>query len=67
MKLINAIISEDKEAFVQSFRESMAEKVNAILEAKKVEVASTLLVPEQVEQVEQVVRREPGNPWSTRR
>lgn len=39
MKLINAIISEDKEAFVQSFRESMAEKVNAILEAKKVEVA----------------------------
>lgn len=64
MKLINAIISEDKEAFVQSFRESMAEKVTSILEAKKAEVASTLLVSEEVEQIDEVKQFRTSYGWA---
>lgn len=50
-QLIDSILNNDQESFVQHFEAALASKVSDALEAKKVEVASTLITPtEQVDE-----------------
>ena len=44
--LINAAMTQDKEAFAAAFQAAIADKVTDALEVKKVELASTLITPE---------------------
>ena len=45
-ELIDAALNQDKETFVAAFQSAIASKVTDALEVKKVEIASTLIVPE---------------------
>lgn len=44
--LVNAAMTQDKEAFAAAFQAAIANKVTDALEVKKVELASTLITPE---------------------
>jgi hypothetical protein len=46
IKIVDAAIAGDKEAFMAAFNSAMADKVTDALELKKVELASTLVSPE---------------------
>jgi hypothetical protein len=57
-QIVDSILSQDKEAFVDAFNSAIASKVSDALEVKKVEIASSLITPgmaveEEVEQVEE--------------
>lgn len=45
-ELIDAVLNQDKETFAAAFQSAIASKVTDALEVKKVEIASTLIVPE---------------------
>jgi hypothetical protein len=45
--IIDAAVNGDEEAFVNAFNAAMAPKISDALEVKKVEIASTLLTPEE--------------------
>jgi hypothetical protein len=45
-ELIDAALNQDKETFAAVFQSAIASKVTDALEVKKVEIASTLIVPE---------------------
>ena len=55
-QIVDSILSQDKEAFVDAFNAAIAAKVSDALEVKKVEIASSLITPEMTveEEVEQV-------------
>jgi hypothetical protein len=55
-QIVDSILSQDKEAFVDAFNAAIAAKVSDALEVKKVEIASSLITPEMAveEEVEQV-------------
>lgn len=43
LNLVDAVIANDKETFMQAFNNAIADKVSDALELKKVEIASTLV------------------------
>lgn len=45
--MVNAALSGDKEAFHAAFNAAIADKVTDALEVKKVEVASSLITPQE--------------------
>lgn len=45
--MVNAALSGDKEAFQAAFNATIADKVSDALEVKKVEVASSLITPQE--------------------
>lgn len=45
--MVNAALSGDKEAFQAAFNATLADKVTDALEVKKVEVASSLITPQE--------------------
>ena len=49
MDIINAAISGDKEGVENAFNAAIAAKVSDALEVKKVEVASNLITPQELE------------------
>jgi hypothetical protein len=58
-QIVDSILSQDKEAFVDAFNAAIAAKVSDALEVKKVEIASSLITPEMAveEEVEQVAEQ----------
>jgi hypothetical protein len=52
VEIINAAAAGDKESFMAAFNSAIANKVTDALEIKKVELASTLITPEQTTEVE---------------
>lgn len=46
VEIVNAVVAQDKEAFMNAFNAAIANKVEDALELKKVELASTLVTPE---------------------
>lgn len=53
-QIVDSILNSDKESFMQQFQAAIAAKVSDALEARKVEVASTLIAPQQEEPTEVV-------------
>lgn len=49
IKIVDAAVAGDKEAFMAAFNSAIADKVTDALELKKVEMASTLVTPETTE------------------
>lgn len=45
--IVDAVIAGDKETFMQAFNAALANKVSDALEIKKIELASTLITPQQ--------------------
>jgi hypothetical protein len=46
INIVDAVVAHDKEAFMAAFNSAIANKVSDALEIKKVEIASTMLVPD---------------------
>lgn len=49
LDLVNAVVAQDKDTFMQAFNNAMSQKVMDTLELKKVEVASNLITPQEAE------------------
>lgn len=50
IKIVDAVVANDKEAFMSAFTAAISDKVTDALELKKVELATTMLVsPEELE------------------
>lgn len=47
INIVDAVIAGDKETFMQAFNAALADKVTDALEIKKVELASTLITPQE--------------------
>jgi hypothetical protein len=47
IKIVDAVVAGDKEAFMSAFNAALSSRVTDALEIKKVEVASTLITPEE--------------------
>lgn len=47
VNIVDAILSGDQESFAQAFNAALADKVNDALEIKKIELASTLITPQE--------------------
>ena len=50
INIVDAVLAGDKETFMQAFNAALADKVTDALEVKKVELASTLLMPQEFSQ-----------------
>jgi hypothetical protein len=53
--LVDSIVANDKESFMQAFNAAIANKVQDALEVKKVEVASSLVTPTETSPEEVVI------------
>lgn len=49
LNIVDAVIAQDKDAFMQAFNNAISAKVYDALEVKKVEIASNLLGTQEVE------------------
>ena len=47
VNIVDAALAGDKESFMAAFNAALADKVNDALEVKKVELASSLIVPQE--------------------
>ena len=47
--IIDAVVANDKEAFMNAFNAALAPKVSDAIDIKKVEIASNLLTPEEAD------------------
>ena len=52
VEIVNAAVAGDKETFMSAFNSAIANKVTDALELKKVELASTLITPQETTEVE---------------
>lgn len=50
VNIVDAVLAGDKETFMAAFNAALADKVTDALEVKKVELASTLLMPQEFSQ-----------------
>ena len=48
--IVDAALAQDKESFMQAFNAAIAQKVTDALEVKKVEIASSLINPDPMNQ-----------------
>lgn len=47
LNIVDAVLAGDKDTFMAAFNAALADKVNDALEVKKVEIASSLIVPQE--------------------
>jgi len=50
INIVDAVLAGDKETFMQAFNAALSNKITDALEVKKVELASTLITPQEVPQ-----------------